>query len=93
MLRAWRLSYYAGRSGDFVVSPLPNFLARATGTTHGTPYDYDVRVPVVLFGSRIKPGQYDQVTSPADIAPTLASLTRVTLTRTNGRVLSEAIAR
>ena len=27
------------------------------------------------------------------IAPTLASLTRVTLTRTNGRVLSEAIVR
>ncbi|MGE5837814.1 MAG: alkaline phosphatase family protein [Acidobacteriota bacterium] len=93
MLRAWRLSYYPGRSGDFVVSPLPNFLARATGTTHGTPYDYDVRVPVVLFGSRFKPGQYDQMTTPADIAPTLASLTRVTLTRTNGRILSEAIAR
>jgi predicted AlkP superfamily pyrophosphatase or phosphodiesterase len=91
MLRAWRLSYYPGRGGDFVISPLPNFLARATGTTHGTPYDYDVRVPVVLFGARIRPGQYDQAASPVDIAPTLAWFTGVTLRQTNGRVLGEAI--
>ena len=93
MLRAWRLSYYAGRSGDFVYSPRENFLSRAAGTTHGTPYDYDVRVPVVLFGTRIRTGPFDQAASPVDIAPTLASLTGVTLKQTNGRVLSEAIAR
>ncbi|HYN07423.1 MAG TPA: alkaline phosphatase family protein [Vicinamibacterales bacterium] len=93
MLRAWRLSYYPGRGGDFVVSPLPNFLARAAGTTHGTPYDYDVRVPVLLFGARIRTGQYDQAASPVDIAPTLASFTGVRLSQTNGRVLSEAIIR
>jgi predicted AlkP superfamily pyrophosphatase or phosphodiesterase len=93
MLRAWRLSYYAGRSGDFVYSPRENFLSRAAGTTHGTPYDYDVRVPVVLFGPRIRSGSFDQAASPVDIAPTLASLTGVTLKQTNGRVLSEAIAR
>ena len=86
-------TFTSSSSPVFVISPLPNFLARATGTTHGTPNDYDVRVPVVLFGSRFKPGQYDQTATPADIAPTLASLTRVTLTRTNGRVLSEAVAR
>jgi predicted AlkP superfamily pyrophosphatase or phosphodiesterase len=93
MLRAWRLSYYKGRSGDFVYSPRENFLSRAAGTTHGTPYDYDVRVPVVLFGTRIRTGPFDQAASPVDIAPTLASLTGVALKQTNGRVLSEAIAR
>jgi predicted AlkP superfamily pyrophosphatase or phosphodiesterase len=93
MLRAWRLSYYTGRSGDFVISPRENYLTRASGTTHGTPYDYDVRVPVVLFGTRIRTGQYDQAASPVDIAPTLASLTGVILKQTNGRVLSEAIVR
>jgi predicted AlkP superfamily pyrophosphatase or phosphodiesterase len=93
MLRAWRLSYYAGRAGDFVISPQPNFLARASGTTHGTPYEYDVRVPVLLFGARIRPGQYDQAASPVDIVPTLASFTGVALPQTNGRVLSEAIVR
>lgn len=91
MLRAWRLSYYAGRAGDFVVSPRENYLLRATGTTHGSPYSYDVRVPVVLFGSRIRSGQYDEAASPADIAPTLASLTGIALSQTNGRVLAEAI--
>ncbi len=93
MLRAWRLSYYPGRGGDFVISPRENFLARASGTTHGTPYDYDVRVPVVLLGSRFRTGQFDQAASPVDIVPTLASLTGVTLTQTNGRVLSEAVVR
>jgi predicted AlkP superfamily pyrophosphatase or phosphodiesterase len=93
MLRAWRLSYYAGRSGDFVVSPREYFLTRAAGTTHGTPYDYDVRVPVVLFGSHIRTGQYDQAASPVDLVPSLASMTGVILKQTNGRVLSEAIVR
>ena len=33
----------------------------------------------------------DEAASPADIAPTLASLTGIALSQTNGRVLAEAI--
>ena len=94
MLRAWRLSYVPGRSGDFMLTPLPNWLIRGgTGTTHGTPHDYDRRVPVILFGTGIRRGSYSSAATPADIAPTLAALTNVTLPRANGRALTEALAR
>ena len=93
-LRAWRLSYVPGRSGDFMLTPQPNWLIRGgTGTTHGTPHDYDRRVPVILFGAGIRRGSYSSAATPADIAPTLAALTNVTLPRANGRALTEALAR
>ncbi len=92
ILRAWRLSYVPGRSGDFVVVPKPYWIIRgATGTTHGSPWEYDRRVPVVLFGAGIRAGRYLAQASPADLVPTLAALTRITLARTNGRVLTEAL--
>jgi hypothetical protein len=93
LLRAWRLSYLAGRSGDFVVVPKPYWIIDASGTTHGTPYGYDTRVPVVLMGAGIQPGTYLTSASPADIAPTLAWLTGITLTHTDGRVLTDGLTR
>jgi predicted AlkP superfamily pyrophosphatase or phosphodiesterase len=92
-LRAWRLSYLPGRSGDFVVLPKPYWIIDQTGTTHGTPFSYDTRVPVVLMGAGIKPGRYLTPATPLDIAPTLAWLTGVMLTHTDGHVLVDALAR
>ncbi len=62
------------------------------GTTHGTANDYDQRVPIILFGSGIKPGRYTMSATPADIAPTLAALAGVRIARTDGRILREALA-
>jgi predicted AlkP superfamily pyrophosphatase or phosphodiesterase len=94
ILQAWRLSYAPGRSGDFMLTPQPNWLIRGgTGTTHGTPHDYDRRVPVILFGAGIRRGSYSSAATPADIAPTLAMMTGVTLPRANGRALTEALSR
>jgi predicted AlkP superfamily pyrophosphatase or phosphodiesterase len=93
-LQSWRLSYVPGRSGDFVILPKPNWITRgSTGSTHGTPYAYDAHVPVVLFGAGVRAGRYDAAASPADIAPTLAALTRIALPRATGRVLREALNR
>ena len=64
----------------------------SAGTTHGTGYFYDERVPVLLFGAGIKPGKYWGDREPADIAPTLAALCGITMARPDGRVLSEALA-
>ena len=44
------------------------------------------------MGKGIKPGEYLAEATPADIAPTLAFLTGITLTQAEGRVLTEAIA-
>jgi predicted AlkP superfamily pyrophosphatase or phosphodiesterase len=92
-LAAWRLSYVPERTGDFIVIPKINWLFRSTGTTHGSPYEYDQRVPVMLFGKGIRPGVYTTTASPADIAPTLAALVGIRMPQAEGRILTEAIVR
>jgi predicted AlkP superfamily pyrophosphatase or phosphodiesterase len=99
MRTAMELSYFAGRSGDLFVVPKPYWLldgtavgkTRAYATGHGTPYNYDQHVPIILMGYGIEPGEYFAPVTPADIAPTLASLTGVTLATRDGQVLSEAL--
>jgi len=97
--RAAVLSYFPGRSGDLFVLQKPYWLIEGspdgkkahTGTGHGTPYYYDQRVPVFLMGFGIQPGEYFEPITPADIAPTFATLTGVTLATRDGRVLVEAL--
>jgi predicted AlkP superfamily pyrophosphatase or phosphodiesterase len=91
--RAAALSYYPGRSGDLILTPKENWLTSSAATTHGSEHPYDQRVPVILFGASVRPGRYPQSASPADIAPSLASVARVRIAPTDGRVLNEAILR
>ena len=91
-------SYFEGRSGDLVIVPKPYWLmsnradkARDYGTGHGTPYNYDQHVPVLLMGWGIEHGEYFGAITPADIAPTLASLCGISLASRDGRVLAEAL--
>jgi predicted AlkP superfamily pyrophosphatase or phosphodiesterase len=89
--RAASLSHYPGRSGDMKLVPRPYWISSNDATTHGTHNDYDQRVPVILMGAGIAAGQYLEPATPADIAPTLAFLTGVTLSHPDGRVLAEAL--
>ncbi len=91
LLQRARNSYVPGRSGDLLVIAEPYWLAQATGTTHGTPYGYDLRVPVVFVGAGITPGRYMTPASPADIAPTLAALLGLTLSHVDGKVLTAVV--
>ncbi len=91
--RAFAQSFNADRNGDLIVLPKPYWLSSSGGTGHGTMHQYDQRVPVILMGAGIKPGRYDVAVTPADIAPTLAFLAGVTLSKADGRVLSEALIR
>ena len=100
VLEAMADSYLAGRSGDMFIVPKAYWLmdgtaagkARSYGTGHGTPYNYDQHVPILLMGYGIRPGEYYREVTPADIAPTLASLCGITLAPRDGHVLGEALA-
>jgi arylsulfatase A-like enzyme len=85
--------FYPARSGDVVMIAEPyKYLGDTITATHGSPYTYDTHVPVIIMGSGIVPGRYLEPASPADIAPTLSALLRVTApTNATGRVLLEAI--
>lgn len=91
LVKATALSYFAERSGDLFVIPRENWLLVAAGTTHGTSYGYDQRVPVLLYGAGIQPGSHDDPATPADLAPTVASIVGVTLPSPDGHVLSVAL--
>jgi hypothetical protein len=91
VVRAAALSYHAGRSGDLIIIPKEGWLLSSNITTHGTAQPYDQRVPVIVFGASVKPGEYSQAASPADLAPTLAAVARVPIKKGDGRVLSEAL--
>jgi hypothetical protein len=99
MLRAEAAGFFRARSGDLLIIPKPYWpwdsatpsSPRQYGTTHGTPHYYDQRVPVLLMGYGIQPGEYFQAITPLDIAPTLAALCGITLAPHDGRVLAEAL--
>ncbi|GAA4863007.1 alkaline phosphatase family protein [Luteimonas vadosa] len=41
---------------------------------HGSPYEYDRRVPLVVYGASVAPGTSAQRAATVDVAPTLAGL-------------------
>jgi predicted AlkP superfamily pyrophosphatase or phosphodiesterase len=97
--RAMADSYFPGRSGDLFIVNKPYWLmdstpagkSRSSGTGHGTPYNYDQHVPILLMGFGFQHGEYHGEATPADIAPTLASLCGITLASRDGRVLAGAL--
>jgi predicted AlkP superfamily pyrophosphatase or phosphodiesterase len=89
-------NFFPSRSGDFSVFLRPYYQFTSSGTTkggstHGSPYWYDRRVPIFLLGQGIRRGQYLGDSAPLDIAPTLAFLMGITLPAADGRVLNEAL--
>ena len=74
LFRRIQLSFHAARSGDVLFALKPYHLAGNSGTTHGSPWEYDTHVPLLWLGAGIVPGMYDRPTYPPQIAPTAAKL-------------------
>jgi len=78
LIQRARASFYAPRSGDFVVllkrgvmaltSPGPGYVA-----THGSPWDYDRRVPILFWRKGMTAFEQPSPVETVDIAPTLAA--------------------
>jgi hypothetical protein len=87
--------FYPARSGDVVMVAEPyKYIAETITATHGSPYSYDTHVPTIIMGAGVIPGRYLEPASPADIAPTLSALLRITApSNSTGRVLIEALRR
>ena len=74
-----RASYDSKRSGDLYVVLKPNISAVAkpsTGytATHGSPWDYDRRVPILFWRKGAGPAASNQPIETVDIMPTLAAM-------------------
>ncbi len=81
LIQRAKSSYYRGRSGDLIVmlkpriTPIP--LSVAAGNyvaTHGSPWDYDRRVPMLFWRKGLAPFEQPNSVETVDILPTLAGL-------------------
>ncbi|MGQ0539971.1 MAG: alkaline phosphatase family protein [Gemmatimonadaceae bacterium] len=60
--------------------------------THGSPHDYDARVPIIFWGPTIRAARHLRAVRVVDMAPTLAALVGATPSeRLDGRVLREVV--
>jgi predicted AlkP superfamily pyrophosphatase or phosphodiesterase len=74
--------YNRKRSGDLAVIMEPAWIEfkekfGKKGTTHGAPYDYDTRVPIIFYGKHIKNGESMRPVYVTDIAPTVSALLKI----------------
>jgi len=85
--------FYPSRSGDVVMVAEPyKYIAETITATHGSPYSYDTHVPTIIMGAGVNAGRYLEPATPADIAPTLSAILRITApSNSTGRVLVEAL--
>lgn len=71
----FRRSTRAERSLDVVLRAEPWVLVgMEEGTSHGSPYPYDRRVPLAFLGGPVKPQQRFDRASPTDAVPSLLAL-------------------
>jgi len=89
-----RASFNPDRSGDFVVllkrgvTPIAS-TKRGYVATHGSPWDYDRRVPILFWRAGIQHFEQPLSVMTVDIAPTLGALIGVEITadQTDGQCL------
>jgi arylsulfatase A-like enzyme len=68
-------SFHPDHSPDLIMVLKPNWMVgtRASGTTHGSPYEYDTHVPILFYGPRwVTAAKQSSRVQVADIAPTLS---------------------
>ena len=66
------------RCGDLFVNFYHGYVEyHQTGTTHGSPYNYDTHVPLLFFGNGIKKGEDWNLYQITDIAPTVSALLNI----------------
>ncbi len=75
------------RTGDVVVYPKPYWIFGSNATTHGTPWEYDRWVPLLIIGGGVVQQKIESPVGPADVAPTLARLWNLDLGIIDGRPL------
>lgn len=85
-------SFNARRSGDLEILLEPFWIRRRSGTTHGSPYNYDSHIPLVFMGAGIQAGRYYDAVALNDAAPTIAALLDIEVPAGSvGRILAEIL--
>lgn len=92
--RRWLHMFRPGGNALAVVTINPFWYFGSGTASHGTPHDYDARVPVTFWGAAFSPAIDSTTARVVDIAPTFAHLLGITPSeQLDGVVLSRAFKR
>jgi len=76
-LKMFARSYFPGRTGQLLIVPREgDFITRPDSDVtfmHGSPWAYDVAIPLMFVGPAVKTGVYSLPAVQQDLAPTLAA--------------------
>ena len=91
-LAMWARAYFPGRTGQILIVPREgDFITDLDSDyayNHGSPWTYDVSIPLMFAGPAVKAGVYSMAATQQDVAPTLAAALDVRMPpTTTGRVL------
>ena len=91
-LEMFARAYFPGRTGQLLIVPGEgDFITRPdpdVAYMHGSPWAYDIEIPLMFAGPAVKTGVYSSPCVQQDIAPTLAVALGVSMPPTaTGRVL------
>jgi predicted AlkP superfamily pyrophosphatase or phosphodiesterase len=91
--RRWLHTFRPGGDVLVVITLDPfNYFGRGGTATHGSPHDYDARVPIIFWGTPFVPGRVALPARVVDIAPTLARMLGITpVERLDGHVLTAVL--
>lgn len=69
------------RSGDVFVQLASGWLDSnaSTGTSHGSPYNYDTHVPLIFYGWKVPHGSTNRKTAIPQIAPTISNMLNISM--------------
>jgi len=85
-------SFFAGRSGDVILSYPAHHDETVDVVAAGSVYNYDTRVPLIFYGPMFRARTIEDTVAAIDVAPTLARSFGLSLPPSaTGRVLGEAI--
>src|SRR6202171_2585107 len=91
-LEMFARAYFPGRNGQLLIVPREgDFITRPdpdVAYMHGSPWAYDVSIPLMFAGPAVRTGVYSMLAVQQDVAPTLAAALGVPMPPTaSGRVL------
>lgn len=91
-------SFFPDKSGDVMPVATPfhllfdEYSETSYGTSHDQPHNYDVHVPLLMYGRWVEPGKYHLPVDMADVTPTLCMILGISMpSGRDGRVLGEML--
>lgn len=91
--RRWLHMFNPGGAARLAVTLTPfSYWQSVTYATHGMPHDADAQVPVLFWGTGVRPGAYAAEVRTVDMAPTLAAILGIAPSEPlDGVVLKQAV--